>query len=306
MTAHTHNHTGHAQVAGQERTLAFASALTLGFAGVEAVAGWWSGSLALLGDAGHMVTDSVALLIATVAAWLARRPPSTRHSYGLGRAQLLAAAANALFMLAVVALLVVHAVERLQQPVAVKGEAVTLVALLGLALNLLVAWLLTRGERDLNVRAALLHVLGDLLGSVAAFASGVVIVLTGWTPIDPALTLVIAVLIAVSSLKLAREALHALMEGVPLHLSLPEVGRTMAAVEGVVSVHDLHIWSLSAARVALSAHVVVRQLDDWDTVLARLRHLLHERYDIDHVTLQPEPLARPMSRARRRPTTNAP
>lgn len=298
MAGHHDVHpTGATTDPGGARALAQATALTLGFAGIEAAAGWWSGSLALLGDAGHMVTDGVALLIAAVAARLARRPPSPRHSYGLGRAQLLAAAVNALFTLAIVALLIVHAVERLRAPVPVEGAAVTLVALLGLGLNIFVARLLMRGGRDLNVRAALLHVLGDLLGSVAALATGVVILLTGWTPIDPLLTLVIAALIVYSSLKLAREAVHGLMEGVPLHLSLPEIGRALAAVEGVESVHDLHIWSLSADHVALSAHIGVRRLNEWETLRVRLRRLLHERYGIDHVTLQPELVEHPLARS---------
>ena len=232
--------------------------VTIGYAVVEAAAGWWSGSLALLGDAGHMVTDAAALIIAALAAWIARLPPSPRHSFGMVRAQLVAALANAVFMLAVVGVLAVEAVDRLVNPVEVKGEAVTAVAAVGLLLNVAVAWVLSRGERDLNVRAAMLHVVGDLLGSVAAIVSGLLVIFTGWMRADPALTFVIAALIGFSSLRLAREALHGLMEGVPLHLSLPEVGRAMASVEGVASVHDLHIWSLSAERPALSAHVGAR------------------------------------------------
>jgi cobalt-zinc-cadmium efflux system protein len=262
--------------------------VTLGYAAVEAAAGWWSGSLALLGDAGHMVTDAAALIIAALAARIALLPPSPRHSYGMVRAQLVAALANAAFMLAVVGVLAVEAIDRLISPVEVKGAAVTAVATAGLLLNISVAWMLSRGQRDLNVRAALLHVVGDLLGSVAAIVSGVLVLFTGWTRADPALTFVIAALIGFSSLRLAREALHGLMEGVPLHLSLPEVGRAMASVEGVASLHDLHIWSLSAERPALSAHVVLDRMGQWDSVLARLKALLYERFGIEHVTLQPE------------------
>jgi cobalt-zinc-cadmium efflux system protein len=159
----------------------------------------------------------------------------------------------------------------------------------GLLINILVAWLLSRGERNLNTRAALLHVAGDLLGSVAALIAGVVITFTGWMPIDPLLSLLIAALIVTSSLRLLREALHGLMEGVPLHLSLEEIGRAMAAVQGVTSVHDLHIWSLSAERIALSAHVVLKEIAQWQTVLASLQAMLRERFGIEHVTLQPEP-----------------
>ncbi|MBI3916608.1 MAG: cation transporter, partial [Betaproteobacteria bacterium] len=225
------------------RTLAIAVIVTLAFAAVEALAGWWSGSLALLGDAGHMFTDAVALLIAALAARVALMPPSVRHSYGMARAELVAAFVNAAFMLTVVGMLVVEGIARLLDPVEVEGTTVAVVAGVGLVLNLGVAWMLSRGGRDLNVRAALLHVVGDALGSVAALVSGVAVMLTGWTRIDPALTFVIAGLIGFSSIRLAREALHGLMEGVPFHLSLPEIGKAMAGVPGVLSVHDLHVWS---------------------------------------------------------------
>jgi len=270
------------------RKLMLATAITLGFAGVEATAGWWSGSLALISDAGHMVTDSAALLIAALAGWIARHGPSLKHSYGFGRAQLVAALVNGLFMLAVVATIIVQAVSRFANPIAVRAEAVTVVASLGLVLNIVVARMLSHGGRDLNMRAALLHVLGDLLGSVAALLSGVIVWASGWLAVDPALSLLIALLIAYSSLKLVREAFHGLMEGVPLHLSLEEIGKTMAKVEGVTSVNDLHVWSLTAERIALSAHVVVKLLDDWPATLDRLKSLLAQRYGIEHVTLQPE------------------
>jgi cobalt-zinc-cadmium efflux system protein len=258
---------------------------------VEAVAGWWSGSLALLSDAGHMVTDASALLIAALAAFIARRGPSSKHSYGLGRAQLVAALLNGLFMLAVVAGIVLQAISRFADPVAVQGATVMAVASLGLLLNIVVARMLSHEGHDLNVRAALLHVVGDLLGSLAALLSGAVIWTTGWLAVDPALSLLIALLIVFSSLKLVREAFHGLMEGVPLHLSLDEIRAAMTEVEGVSSVHDLHVWSLSAERVALSAHVVTRTLESWPETLRRLQAMLAERYAIEHVTLQPELLS---------------
>jgi cobalt-zinc-cadmium efflux system protein len=273
---------------GNGHKLMLSTALTLGFAGVEAAVGWWSGSLALLSDAGHMVTDAAALLIAALAGWVTRRGPSPKHSYGFGRAQLVAALVNGLFMLAVVTAIIVQAMSRFANPIAVQGEAVTVVASLGLLLNIFVARMLSHGGRDLNMRAALLHVLGDLLGSLAALLSGVIIWATGWFAVDPALSLLIALLIAYSSLKLVREAFHGLMEGVPLHLSLEEIGKAMAGVEGVSGVHDLHIWSLTAERIALSAHVVIGRLESWPEILPRLQALLAQRYGIEHPTLQPE------------------
>lgn len=270
-------------------SLFVALGLTLGFAAVEALAGWWSGSLALLGDAGHMVTDSTALGLAALAAWIARRPPSARHSYGLGRIEVLAAAINGLFMLLVVAAIVITAIERLHAVRPVAGGTAMGVAVIGLGVNVLVMLTLSRGEQSINTRAALLHVLGDLLGSIAAIISGAVIYFTGWLPIDPLASLFICALILVSSLRLLREAVHVLMEGVPSHVNLPEVGHAMAGVAGVKSVHDLHIWTAASGQVALSAHVVLTNMNAWNDTLQRLRVLLHERFGIDHVTLQPEP-----------------
>ena len=283
---HGHDHHAHRPADAGPR-LVWALFLTLGFAAVEAGAGFWSGSLALLGDAGHMVTDSASLGLAAFAAWLVRRPPSRRHTYGLGRVETLAALFNVLFMVLVVVGISVAAIHRFLEPAKVNGEAVTRVAIIGLFINIGVAWLLMRGEQTMNTRGALLHVLGDLLGSVAALVAGAVIVYTGWTPIDPLLSLLICLLVLGSSLRLLREVLQALLEGVPAHLSIEQIGRALAVVPGVRSVHDLHIWTLSSNRIALSAHLVVDGLEQWPAVLSAARHvLLHQ--GITHVTLQPE------------------
>jgi cobalt-zinc-cadmium efflux system protein len=285
--SHTHHHAhSHAEDAGPR--LIWALLLTLAFAVVEAVAGFWSGSLALLGDAGHMVTDSAALGLAAFAARLALRPPSQRHTYGYGRVETLAALLNVLFMILVVVGISVAAVRRFLDPAAINGEAVTLIAALGLCINIGVAWLLMHGEQTMNTRGALLHVLGDLLGSVAALVAGAVVMGTGWTSIDPLLSLLICALMLASSLRLLREVLRALMEGVPAHLSSAQIGLDLAGVPGVLSVHDLHIWTLSSKNTALSAHLLVDSLEDWPTVLAAARHLLADQ-GIAHVTLQPEP-----------------
>lgn len=285
---HAHHHLGHAD---NSRTLVIALLLTLAFAGVEAGVGWWAHSLALLADAAHMLTDSSALGLAAVAAWLARRPPSLRHSYGLVRAEVLAALFNSVLMLALIAFIVYEAIQRLGTPRDIAGGAVLGVAVIGLGINLLVAWVLHRGEQTLNSRAAMLHVLGDALGSLAAIAAGGVILATGWTPIDPLLSLFVAALILFSALRLLRDVLHVLMEGVPLHIRLDAVGRDLAALSGVQRVHDLHVWTLSSGIVALSAHLEIRALADWPRVLADARETLASRHGIGHVTLQPETLA---------------
>lgn len=280
---HSHDH-------GSEQALTRALLFTLGFALVEAVTGYWAGSLALMSDAGHMLTDASSLALAALAAYIARRPASGRHSWGMGRAEVLAALINALLMFGIVAGVVYGAITRLQAPAPVNGGAVLVVAAIGLVLNLLVLRTLSHSHQTLNTRGAILHVLGDALGSVAAVGAGAVILLTGWTPIDPILSLVICGLILTSALRLLREGLHVVMEGVPHHLDLSEIGKTMAQVPGVVAVHDLHVWQVNSDRIALSAHVVLRRMEDWLTVLAELNRRLQQTYGIDHATLQPEPM----------------
>lgn len=282
---HTHHHLGHE---GHSSKLVIALLLTLSFAGVEAVAGWWSGSLALLADAAHMVTDSSALGLAAAAAWLARRPPSFNHSYGLVRAEVLAALFNSLLMLVLIGFIVSEAIERIGTPREITGSTVIGVAVIGLVINLVVAWVLSRGEATMNSRAALLHVLGDALGSVAAITAGVVVVTTGWTPIDPLLSLFVAALILIAALRLLRDVVHVLMEGVPRHIHLVEVGHDLAALDGVLRVHDLHVWTLSSGTIALSAHLELRNMADWPGILDAARQTMDSRHGIRHVTLQPE------------------
>ncbi len=274
--------------AGSGRALTVALILTLCYSVVEAVAGRWAGSLALLSDAGHMLGDGASLGIAVFAAWAARRAPSARHSYGFGRAEIVAALVNAAFMLAILMWIAVAAVQWLLTPQPVSGQAVAGVAFIGLLVNVSAALVLAQSERNINTRGALLHIMGDLLGSIAALVAGLVISFTGWMPIDPLLSLFICALILISSLRLFREALHALMEGTPLHLLLEEIGRSMAAVEHDGSVHDLHVWTLSSDRIALSAHLILDEMAHWSGVRSAVVALLAERYGIDHVTLQPE------------------
>lgn len=283
----SHHHRSDVQTPRQRRRLLLALALTWGFAAIEALAGWRGGSLALLADAGHMVTDGAALGLALFAAWLAARPASHRHTYGLGRAELLAALVNALAMLAVVFGIAWEAWERFQSPRPVAGALVSAVAVVGLFVNLFVAWMLSHGHDNLNVRGAFLHVLGDVLGSVAAIVAGVVVWATGWTPIDPLLSLLIGGLVLAASLRLLRDALHGLLDGVPFALDLEALGRALAAVPGVVEVHDLHVWSLSGERWAATAHVRVRSLADWPGILAHLQRVA-ARQGITHATFQPE------------------
>lgn len=286
MSEHRQSHEG----VESQRALLAALAFTTFFAVVEALAGWWSNSLALIGDAGHMITDSLALALGAGAAWLSRRPPSVRHSYGFKRAEVLGALLNVVFMIAVIAYIGVEAVRRLASPQPVDGPVVMLVAAVGLLVNLGAAWVLQRGEQNLNVRAAMLHVFGDLLGSLAALAAGAVIWLTGWYPIDPILSVFIGVLILVGSVRLLRDVVHIVMEGVPRDVDLEKVGNSIAEVANIAHVHDLHIWALDSATYAVSAHVVLRDMEDWSACRRRVEDKLAAEFRIAHSTLQPEVL----------------
>lgn len=282
---HTHNHTHR----HHHQHILFAIALILAFAIVEAISGWFAKSLTLLGDAGHMLSDGIALSIAAFAGWLALKPPSQKHSYGLGRAEVVAASLSSLLMLIISVMVIIEAVHRLHSPAHVHGGIVIIVAAVGLIINAVAAWQLAHGKRTLNIKAALLHVMGDILGSIAALISGAIIYFTHWMLIDPILSILIGVLILVSSLSLIKESLWVLMEAVPGHLELKTVAERMQQLPGIEAIHDLHIWTLSSGKVALSAHVHILELSSWQNILVKLRESLHQEFDIDHVTLQPEP-----------------
>ncbi len=283
MSAHRHRRPA-------VRGAAFTTALviTLGYAAVEFAGGLWTGSLALLSDSGHMLSDALALGLAAIAARLARRPAGHRHSYGWARAEVIGATLNSLLMLVIIVALVVEAVSRLLDPRPVAALGMTVIALVGMGVNALVIWIMSRAEMTLNARAALLHVIGDLVSSFAALIAGAVIYFTGWLPIDPILSLVIAALIMISTIRLLRDTLHVLMEGVPPALELQLIGKALAGMPGVVSVHDLHVWSITPGQVALSAHLEINDLQQWPAILAAATALARDRYGIGHVTLQPE------------------
>ena len=245
-------------------------------------------SLALLSDAGHMITDAAALAAAIFAQKLAQRPPSPRASYGYARAEVLAAFINALVMLLIVAGIVFEAVQRLAHPAPVAGGLLLAIAAVGLGVNIAAAWTLARAQSSLNLRAALLHVIGDLLGSVAAIVAGVVIATTGWMPIDPILSIAISLLILRSTWRLLRQTSAVLMEGVPPHLDYAEIGRELSRLPGVSNVHDLHVWHMGSEDVALSAHVAIGEARDWPRTLGAAQRMLRERFGITHVTLQPD------------------
>lgn len=291
-----HGHATHGEasrgVGREHRAYGWATAITLGYALVEAAGGVWTGSLALLSDAGHMFSDVLALVVAWIASLLAQRPPSSRHSFGLARAEVLGSLLNGLLMLVVIALIAHSAVERLGSPVPIDGFWTMLIAAVGLVVNIAVIVLLSRTRQTLNVRGALLHVIGDLLGSVAALVAGVVVLATGWLPADPLLSLAIALLILVSTVKLLRHAVHVLLEGVPEWVDLDALRAEVVAYPGVRSIPECRAWVVGSGEAALAAHIELAPDAEWPAVLDGLEQLVRTRYAIDRVTLQPVPAGR--------------
>lgn len=267
-----------------------AALLTGGFMLVELAGGWIAGSLALLADAAHMLTDTAALGLAWLAFHIARRPADSRRSYGYQRFQVIAAFVNGTALLAIVAGIAWEAVLRLGEPEPVRGGLMLGVALAGLAVNLVVFALLRGGSRaNLNVRGALLHVIGDLLGSVAAIAGAAVILATGWMPIDPLLSLLVAALVARSAVSLVRESAHILLEGTPPELDIRALRDQLpASIDGVLDVHHVHAWSLTPERAMVTLHASVALDADDERVLRELRAELASRWGIRHATIQLE------------------
>lgn len=282
---HRHNH----GPASSQRLL-MALFLTTGFMTVEAIAAWWTGSLALLADAAHMLTDSASLALALFADRLARRPADGHRTYGYGRAKVLAGFVNGLTLLALSGWITIEAILRLQAPPQIIAGPMLWVACGGLGVNLLAFWVLHGGqEDDVNVRGAALHVMGDLLGSVAAISAAAVILLTGWMPIDPLLSLVVAALLLRSALRLTRECGHILLEGRPAGLDPAEVRRLLPdAVPGVVDVHHVHAWSLGDDEPALTLHVVTTPGTEPDLLIKAVRDTLQRRFGELHTTVQVE------------------
>jgi cobalt-zinc-cadmium efflux system protein len=284
--AHGHHETAAARSRG---ALLATLALTSGFLLIEAVGAILTGSLALLADAGHMLADAGGLALALFAIWVAARPPTPAKTYGYYRVEILAALVNALVLLGVSGFILVEAWERVFAPRPIAAGPMLVVAALGLAVNLVCAWWLHRGASEsLNVRAAYLEVLGDAATSAGVLIAAIVVLTTGWTIADPVTSVVIAVLVVTRTWKLLIQAVNVLLEGTPAHLELGEIEAAMLAVPGVRRVHDLHVWTLTSGRDAMSAHVVVEDVRESERLLAELHTVLHARFGIDHTTIQLE------------------
>lgn len=280
--------------ARNRRVLAIVLALTLAFTAVEVVGGVLTGSLALLADATHMLSDNLALTLALLAVWLAGRPSTPERSFGYQRAEILAALGNGIVLVALAIWIFVEAWGRLSDPPEVLAGWVALIAAAGLAVNLAAATILHRGgHATLNVRAALRHVLADALGSAGVLVAAFVIVVTGWRYADPLAGIVIALAILGSSWSVLRESVHVLLEGTPRGIDARDLGRRLAEMPGVVEVHDLHVWTITSGFPALAAHVLVERGDDCHARRRELEEVLLREYGIEHTTLQVDHVAPP-------------
>ena len=291
MTSLEHSHGGHLdRHANNERRLLIAASLTGAFMVVEIVGGLVAGSLALLADAGHMLTDFASLALAWYAFRLSRRPADTHRTYGFERMQVLVAFGNGLALFAIVLWILVEAVHRLLEPVPVLGGTMFLVAAVGLALNAGMFFVLHGADRDnLNVRGAMVHVIGDLLGSIGVVGAALIIVAPGWSPADPLISVVVAALILRSGWHVVRDSAHVLLEGVPLGFSVAAVEQDLEGhVDAVEDIHHVHAWSITDERPMVTLHARIREDADAEAAVVAIKKRLAERFGIAHATVETE------------------
>lgn len=289
-SAHDHNEGHHHSHGGSNRRrLVIVLVLTVAYMIAEGIGGYLTNSLALLSDAGHMLADVASLLLTLLALWFAARPVTTKKTYGYYRIEILAALANGVALVVISLLIAYEGIQRLREPQSVKAVEMIFIAAGGLAVNAVSAWLLhgASGE-NLNMRGAFLHVIGDVLGSLGAILAGLLIWRWGWAIADPIISFVICALIIFSSWQLIRESANILLEGTPSHISVRLVIEAMHAVAGVVDVHDLHIWTISSGKEALSAHVTLEAGASHRATLDALQRALRAEFNIQHVTIQIE------------------
>lgn len=286
---HRHDHRHTHGTGRNRRRLMMVLVLTFTYMLAEAAGGYFTNSLALLSDAGHMLTDVASLILAMLALWFAARPITPKKTYGYYRLEILAALANGVALVVISLLIFYEALQRIEQPEAVAGFEVMLIATGGLAINGISAWLLhSASEENLNMRGAFLHVISDALGSVGAIAAGLLVWWKGWALADPLISIAMCVLIVYSSWQLIRESVNILLEGTPSHINIRAVIECLHAVEGVMDVHDLHVWTISSGKEALSAHVTIQPGASHRLVLYALQNRLLSEFNIGHLTIQIE------------------
>jgi cobalt-zinc-cadmium efflux system protein len=290
MAGHDHEHAHHHHApAGFGRAFAIGIGLNLAFVVVETIYGFYANSMALLSDAGHNLSDVLGLVVAWAGGLMARAGASRRFTYGLKKASILAALTNALFLLVAVGAIGAEAIRRLFDPSPTDGATVMIVAGIGILINGGTALLFARGrEHDINIRGAYLHMAADAAVSAAVVFAGLVILWTGQQWVDPVMSLAVAVVILWGSIGLLRESVGMSLMGVPAGIELEEVEAELARLDGVETVHDLHVWPLSTTETALTAHLVAPDIDSTDALLAAARRMLHDRFRIEHCTIQVE------------------
>jgi cobalt-zinc-cadmium efflux system protein len=286
---HKHEHKHSHKPESNRRRLTVVLGLTVTYMFAEAVGGFLTNSLALMSDAGHMLTDVAALVLAMLALWFAARPITPKKTYGYYRMEILAALANGVALVLISILICYEAIQRIKNPQPVQGLEVMLIAIGGLIVNGVSAWLLhSATEENLNIHGAFLHVIGDALGSVGAITAGILIWRWGWTLADPIISIAMCLLIVFSSWQLIRESVNILLEGTPSHISVRAVTECLHSVEGVIDVHDLHVWTISLGKEALSAHVIIEPGSSHRATLKALQRRLRADFNIGHVTIQLE------------------
>lgn len=283
--AHTHSH----EVEDYSQAFAIGIALNLGFVVIEALFALSANSMALLADAGHNLSDVLGLVVAWAGAALARKSSSPRFTFGFKKASILAALINALFLLVAVGAIAAEAVRRLAEPAPTEGKMVMAVAAVGIVINGITALLFAEGSsKDINIRGAMLHMAADAVVSAAVVIAGLAILMTGQQWIDPVMGITVAVVILWSSIGLLKESVWMSLAGVPSGIELDQVEMMIAEIDGVSEVHDLHVWPISTTETALTAHVVAPDVASTDELLGRIRTLVHDRFGIDHMTIQVE------------------
>ena len=284
---HSHNHT--IKSSKQKKALGFVLVLTFIFMIVEAVAGFYTESLALLSDAGHMLTDVFALSLAFFAIWFAEKPPTSTKTFGFYRAEILAAFFNSLLLFAISFAILFEAYKRIQTPEEVKSVEMTIVAVVGLIINLINALILFKYQSgNLNIRGALYHVISDALGSVGAITAGIIMITTQWYYADSLVSILVSLLIIRVAWGLFKDSSHILLEGTPKGIDLDAVQECICAQDGVVSAHDLHAWTLTQGFEAFSAHLVVENMENTEDIISKIKQDLSDKFNINHVTLQLE------------------
>ena len=285
---HSHDH-GHHHHSANKKALLSSFLLIAIFMVVEVIGGFLTNSLALLSDAGHMLSDAAALGLSFGAIKLGERKATQSKSFGYKRFEIIAASLNGLTLILIAVFIFIEAIRRFQNPPEIQSMGMLSIAVIGLVVNIIAAWLLMSGDKDnLNVRSAFLHVIGDMLGSVGAIVAALVIYFFGWGIADPIASIIVAVLIVISGWRVVKESFHILMEGTPSQVNVKEVRSALLKIAHVRDVHDLHIWSITSGYMSLSCHIAIDKTVGHDTVLHEAQKLLHNQFSIEHSTLQVE------------------